>query len=152
MQLQLPFFPPHTKLINNTLGFRIQGETVHYLHNGSPIYCHAKEDRNGYRFTLANLIVNELCTIGELSAALGEGRKNIERYTKAYRERGAGHFFRREERRGQCYKMTESKLASIQSDLDAGVSIYRTALTHEISEAAVSYHIKNGNLKKKSIR
>ena len=58
-------------------------------------------------------------------------------------------FLGRKERRGQCYKMTPEKLVSIQSDLDQGISIYRTALNHDISEAAVSYHIRNGNLKKK---
>jgi biotin operon repressor len=95
--------------------------------------------------------VNNLCTISELSAALGEGRKNIERYAKALRDHGTGYFFNRKERRGQCHKMTPEKLSSIQSDLDQGVSIYRIALTHDISEAAVSYHIKNGNLKKKPV-
>jgi biotin operon repressor len=149
MQTQLPFFPSDTKLINSTVGFREVEGTVFYLHNGNPIYCHCKSDRNGYRFALANLIVNKLCTISDLCSALGEGRKNIERYAKAFRDHGAGYFFSRKERRGQCYKMTSEKLSSIQSDLDLGVSIYRIALNHEISEAAVSYHIRNGNLKKK---
>ena len=149
MQTQLPFFPSHTTLINSTVGFREVDGTVFYLHNGNPIYCHGKDDRNGYRFAMASLIVNGLCKVHELCTALGERRKNLERYSKAYREEGAGYFFGRKERRGQCYKMTPAKLASIQSDLDQGVSIYRTALNHDISEAAVSYHIKNGNLKKK---
>ena len=151
MQTQLPFFPPHTKLINETVGFREQDGTVYYLHNGNPIYCHARDDRNGYRFALANLVSNRLCTITELSAALGEGRKNIERYAKSYRENGAGYFFNRKERRGQCYKMTEEKISAIQVDLDAGLSIYRIALNHSISEAAISYHIKKGTLKKKLV-
>ena len=84
MQMQLPFFPTNTKLINDTLGFREQDGTVYYLHNGNPIFCHSKDDLNGYRFQLANVVVNKLCTIGELSSALGIGRKNIERYVKAY--------------------------------------------------------------------
>jgi DNA-binding transcriptional ArsR family regulator len=151
MQLQLPFFPSDTKLINDTLGFREQGETVYYLHNGSPIYCHAQDDRNGYRFVLANLIVNKLCTISELCSALGERRKNIERYFKAYREQGAEYFFSRKETRGQCYKMTPNKLAAIQLELDRGLSIYRIALNHEVSESAISYHIRKGTLKKKFV-
>ncbi|MDR0437077.1 MAG: hypothetical protein LBH22_02105 [Bacteroidales bacterium] len=148
MQTQLPFFPIETKLINDTVGFREQDGTVYYLHNGNPIYCHSQEDRNGYRFALANLVVNNLCTIGELSSSLGERRKNIERYAKSYRENGTGYFFSRPERRGQCYKMTSSKLAVVQAELDEGLSIYRIALNQEISEAAITYHIKKGNLKK----
>jgi hypothetical protein len=134
MQTQLPFFPSDTKLINDSVGFREYSGTVFYLHNGNPIYCHANDDRNGYRFVLANLAVNKLCIINELCAALGEGRKNMERYAKAYRENGAGYFFERKERRGQCYRMTPGKLSAIQSDPDSGLSICRIALNHEVSE------------------
>jgi DNA-binding transcriptional ArsR family regulator len=152
MQTQLPFFPVNTKLINDSVGFREQDGTVYYLHNGNPVYCHAKEDRNSYRFIMGSLVVNELCTISELSTALGEGRKNIERYAKAYREKGAVYFFRRKETRGQCYKMTEGKLASVQSGLDCGLSIYQIAKNESISESAISYHIKKGALKKTPVQ
>jgi hypothetical protein len=151
MQAQLPFFPTDTKLINDSVGLREQDGTVYYLHNGNPIFCHLKDDRNAYRFSLANLVVNGLCTISELSVALGEGRKNIERYAKSYREQGAEYFFWRKERRGQCYKMTVDKLAAIQMELDLGLSIYRIALNQDISEAAISYHLRNGNFKKKCV-
>jgi hypothetical protein len=93
MQTQLPFFPSETKLINPTLGLREQEGYVYYLHNGNPIYCHSKADRNGYRFISGNLICNQLCSIRELSEALGENRKNIERYAQRFREKGAGDFF-----------------------------------------------------------
>ena len=108
-------------------------------------YCHSKDDLNSYRFQLANLVVNKLCKICELCAALGEGRKNIERWSKSLREHGTGYFFARKEHRGQCYKMTEEKPGSIQSELDKGFSIYRSAHNHDVSESAISYHIKNGN-------
>lgn len=148
MQMQLPFFPTETKLINDSVGFREQNGTVYYLHNGNPVYCHAKDDRNGYRFSLASLAVNRLCMISELCTALGEGRKNIERYARSYRENGASYFFKRKETRGQCYKMTQVKLSSIQSELDQGLSMYRIAQRHDISESAIAYHIKKGTLKK----
>ena len=82
------FFPAHTQLIKDSVGFRAQDGTVYYLHNGNPIYCHSLYDRNDYRFIMANLAVNGLCKICELCEALGEGRKNIERYAKSYREHG----------------------------------------------------------------
>ena len=151
MQTKLPFFPENTKLINDSVGFRETDGMVYYFHSGSPIYCHRKDDRNGYRFIIGNLVVNKLCRTKDLIKAFGEGRKNIERYAKAFREHGAGYFFERKETRGQCHKMTPEKIAAIQSDLDSDISIYRIALNHNISEAAVSYHIKNGNLKKNSL-
>jgi transposase len=148
MITKLPFFPSNTKMINTWLGLFERDGTVYYVHGGNPVYCHSKDDRNGYRFALANLVVNKLCTISELCTALGEHRKNIERYAKSYREHGTGYFFHRVERRGQCYKMTAEKLAAIQLDLDRGISMYRIARNHAISAAAISYHIKQGNLKK----
>jgi hypothetical protein len=148
MQTTLPFFPENTKLINASVGFFEKDGTVYYLLSGSPIYCHDKNDRNGFRFALANLVRNKRCTIKELSDVLGVPHKNIERYAKSYREHGAEYFFGRTETRGQCYKMTPDKLSAIQSELDSGTSIYRTALHHNVSEAAISYHIKKGNLKK----
>jgi hypothetical protein len=92
-----------------------------------------------------------LCSITELTEALGEGRKNIERYAKTFREKGASHFFSRRETRGQCYKLTESLRSEIQSCLDEGKSIYRISKDKSVSEAAIRYHIKKGNLKKKQV-
>jgi transposase len=145
MQITLPFFPSNIKLINTYIGFCEHDGTVYYLHNGKPIFCHAKDDRNGYRFILANLVVNRLCKICELCDALGVGRKNIERYVKSFRERGSSYFFEPKESRGQCYKMTAEKLNCIQNELDAGLSIYRIALNHGLSESAINYHIKKGS-------
>ena len=93
MQLQLPFFPEHTKYINATLGLFSRDDYVYYLHNGSPIYCHEKDDRNSYRFIVGNLICNKLCTIREFHESTGEARKNIERYAQTFRDKGAEYFF-----------------------------------------------------------
>jgi hypothetical protein len=150
MQRQLPFFLGETKLINHSLGYFEKEAFVYYLHNGNPIYCHSMSDKNSYRFILGNLVTNRLCTITELHESLGEPRKNIERYAKTFREKGAGHFFGRKETRGQCYKMTNELMVDIQSLLDAGWSYYRISHHRDISEAAIRYHIKNGNLKKKA--
>jgi hypothetical protein len=65
-------------LINSTLGFSEQDGFVYYLHNGNPIYCHAKDDRNSYQFILGDLVSNHLCSVTKLSEALGENRKNME--------------------------------------------------------------------------
>jgi len=146
MQLQLPFFPEQTQYINSTLGLFSKDDYVYYLHNGSPIYCHGKDDRNGYRFIVGNLICNKLCTISEFHESLGEARKNIERYAKTFREKGASYFFSRKETRGSCYKMTDELKSVIQSKLDDGMSQYRISKDCGISEASIRYHLKNGNL------
>lgn len=149
MQLQLPFFPQGTKLINETLGFREKNGIVYYLHNGDSIFNHSKRDRNSFRFVLANLIVNKLCKVSELSKATGVDRSTIEYYTRMYQEKGIGYFFiRKSPLRGRYTKMLPDKISAIQASLDEGLSIYRTALNHHISAKTITTHIKIGNLKK----
>jgi len=152
MKLQLPFFPERTKLINDSLGFYEQEGVVYYLHNGTPIFRHSNYDWNSFRFILANVIVNKLCKVNELSKATGIGRDNIEYYAKMLHEKGPAHFFTRKERRGKYIKMTPDKMAAVQKDLDDGVSIYRAALSHAVSETTIHFHIRIGNLKRKIIK
>jgi transposase len=148
MQTQIPIFPSSTKLINSSLGFFENDGFVYYLHNGNPIYCHSAGDKNSYRFIAGNLVVQNLCSITELSVALGEHRKNIERYAKTFRDKGAEYFFSRKETRGQCYKVTKENLAFIQEKLDAGYSQNQISKMLDISPSAIRYHIRNGNIKK----
>lgn len=93
MQTQLPFFPDSTRLINPTLGIFQNDGFVYYLHNVNPVYCHSKDDLKSCRFISGNLVGNQLCTTTEHSECLGVNRKNIERYDKDFREKGAEHFF-----------------------------------------------------------
>ncbi len=149
MQQILPIFPTETKMVNFQVGFHEIDGFIHYLVNGMPVYCHEKEDKNGYRFVLATLVNNGFCSIRELSEALGVNKKNVERYAKDLREKGMSHFFNRKETRGQCHKFTEEKLQEAQQLLDQGRSQYGTAKAIGVSESAIRYHIKAGTLKKK---
>jgi DNA-binding NarL/FixJ family response regulator len=86
------------------------------------------------------------CSITELAEALGEHRKNVERYAKTFREKGASYFFSRKETRGQCYKLREETRTEIQRRLKEGYSVYRIAKDYNISEASIRYHIKKGTI------
>jgi predicted transcriptional regulator len=149
MQQILPIFPVDLKIVNYQVGFKQMDDFVHYFVNGMPVYCHQVDDKNGYRYVLATLVNNNFCSIKELSEALGVNKKNIERYAKDLRGKGMSHFFNRKETRGQCYKFTTEKLNEAQRLLDQGYSQYRTAKMIGVSESAIRYHIKAGNLKKK---
>ena len=37
-------------MVNYQVGFKQMDDFVHYFVNGMPVYCHEKEDKNGYRF------------------------------------------------------------------------------------------------------
>jgi len=149
MQQILPIFPENTRMVNYQVGFKQIDSFIHYFVNGMPVYCHEKEDKNGYRFVLATLINNKFCSIKELSEALGIPRKNIERYSKTLREKGMSYFFNRKETRGQCHKFTPGKIEKAQELLDTGHSQQGTAKAIGVSESAIRYHIKSGRLKKK---
>lgn len=149
MQMQLPFFPASTKLINSTLGFFESEGLVYYLHNGSPIFCHKQEDILGYRYICGNLVFNKLCTAVDLAKALGVNKRNIERYAMAIRENGIGYYLNKKDRRGQCHKMLPEVLVKAQELLDSGKSQLKSARILGVSESSIRGHIKKGNLKKK---
>lgn len=149
MQQILPIFPEDTKMVNYQVGFKQMDDFIHYFVNGMPVYCHEKEDKNGYRFVLATLVNNNFCSIKELSEALGVNKKNVERYAKDLRDKGMSHFFNRKETRGQCHKFTPEKIKEAQRLLNLGRSQYGTAKDIGVSESAIRYHIKAGTLKKK---
>ncbi len=149
MQMQIPIFPSNTKYINDKLGFFKSDELVQYVHIGSPIFCHHQDDMPAFRFISGNLIENGLCTISELSNALGVNRRNIERYAQSVREKGTGYFFQKHDRRGQCHKMTLNIIDKAQQFLDAGQSHSKIAKLLGVSESSIRYHLRKGSLKKK---
>lgn len=149
MQMQMPFFPSTTKLVNATLGFYELDDMVYYLHNGSPIYCHHKDNISSYRYVCGNLVFNRLCSSSELAKALGVNKRNIERYAYKIKDKGTEHFFQKKDKRGQCYKMTSDVIEKAQQLINSGKSQVATAKELGISESSIRYHLRNGKLKKK---
>jgi transposase len=149
MQMQLPLFPKQTKLVNATVGIFEKEDFVYYLHNGSPVFCHHKDDLNNYRYIVAQMVFARLCKCSEIAKALGVSSRNIQRYCKALREKGSDWFFNRPERRGTCYKLNEDSLAKAQQMLDDFFTVSETAKALGVSEGALRYHMRNGRIKKK---
>ena len=108
--MQLPIFPATTKMLSSTWGVFEKDDFIYYLHNGSPVHLHAKSDLTTYRYVTASLVVNHSCSPRDLSEVFGVGSHNFERYAKKLREGGAEAFFSPDDRRGQCYQMTEEKM------------------------------------------
>ena len=147
--MQLPIFPTVTKLLSPSWGVFEKDNLVYYLHNGSPVHVHEKNDLNTYRYVTANLIVNHSCSASALSKVFGVGVRNFERYAKSFRDFGADAFFNPADGRGKCHKMTSGKLVEAQQCLDNGCSQMRTAKQINVNEASIRYHIKKGTFKKK---
>lgn len=149
MQMQLPIFPPTTKLINDSVGVFEKDDFVYYLHNGSPIFCHSKGDLNNYRYIIGNLVNTGLCAPIEIARALGVSSRNIQRYAKTLREKGSDWFFNRPDNRGSCHKVTGDVLKHAQKMIDDYYSVSDVAKLLGVTEGALRYHIKKGTLKKK---
>jgi len=149
MQMQLPIFPQTTKLINSNVGFFENDDFVYYLHNGSPIYCHEKNDLNSYRYITANLVMTKLCSPSDISNALGVSSRNIQRYAKTLREKGTDWFFQKQEKRGDAHKLTDDMLRDAQKMINDFYSVVDVARLLGVTEGALRYHIKKGNIKKK---
>jgi transposase len=149
MQMQLPIFPQTTKLINSNVGLFERDDFVYYLHNGSPIYCHEKNDLNSYRYIIANLVVTGLCSPIDLARALGVSNRNMQRYAKTLREKGTDWFFNKEEKRGDAHKLTDEMLSEAQKLISKFYSVVDVARLFGVTEGALRYHIKKGTIKKK---
>jgi transposase len=150
MQMQLPIFPATTKLVNSNVGIFERDDFVYYLHNGSPIFCHDKNDLNSYRYILANMVMSGLCSPMELGKVLGVSNRNIQRYAKSLREKGTDWFFHKQEKHGDAHKLTDALLEEVQHKLDRNEPVARVAREFGVTEGALRYHLRQGNIKKKS--
>lgn len=148
MQMQLPLFPPTTRLINSSVGVFEKDDFVYYLHNGSPIFCHSKTDLNNYRYITGNLVNTGLCRPIEIARTLGVSNRNIQRYAKALREKGSDWFFNRPDNRGSCHKATDELLEHAQEMMDDFYAVKDVAKILGVSEGTLRYHIKKGTIKK----
>jgi transposase len=149
MHMQLPIFPKEIKLINACVGIFELNDSVYYLHNGSPVFCHQKDDMNNYRYITANLVSNGLCKCSEVAQALGVSSRNIERYAKALRVKGSEYFFNRQQKRGSSYKLNQDAIDYAQQMINDFYSVADVARLIGVTEGALRYHIKKGTIKKK---
>lgn len=149
MQLQLPLFPNSAKLISSCLGVYEQEGLVHYIVNGLPVYAHAKEDLEGFRFITSNFIHQKLCRKTEVQRCFHVSADSIQRSYNKFVKEGEKGFFGKEKRKGVAHKLGV-KNVGIQSKLDKGQSVLSIAKEEGVSEAAIRYSIKQGYLKKKT--
>ena len=149
MQLLLPIFPGEVKLITPTLGVFARDDIVNYLHCGVPIYSHAADDLNSFRYITSKFILQGLCKKVEISHCFGISYDSVKRNTKRLAEQGECAFFGGEHRGGHCYKLLPAVLDRMQRHLDDGLSNSEIARLEGVTEGAVRYAIKQGKLKKK---
>lgn len=151
MQTQLPLFPSGTKLINASLGVRVDSEkTVWYLLYGSPIYSHDSGDQEKFRYVTSQLVEFGHCSQVDLADFFHISLSSIQRYLKIFREKGEKGFFGGYGTKGGVrYKMIPELVEKIQKLIDRGESQSSIARKFKISEGTIRYQIQQGLLKKK---
>ncbi len=61
MQLHLPIFPKEARHINDHVGVYEKDGLVQYIVNGAPVYCHAIDDINAFRFITSKFVHQGIC-------------------------------------------------------------------------------------------
>jgi len=149
MQLLLPIFPREATLLNANVGVYEREGIVQYLVNGLPVYSHAKDDNDAFRFITSNFIHQGLCRKVDVERAFGVSEDSVSRAYKKYLKKGEAGFFGPDARHGKAHKITGGKRESIQSKLNKGQSVYSIAKEEGVRESAIRYGIKQGYLKKR---
>jgi hypothetical protein len=147
MQLHLPIFPREARLINDRLGVYEKDGVAQYIINGAPVYSHAKDDLNDFRFITSNFIHQGICRKVEIEKFFGV-KDSINRYYKKYLDEGATGFFGDDARHGTAHKIVEEHGVRIQKKLDKGQSVNSIAKEEGIRESVINYAVKKGYLKK----
>jgi hypothetical protein len=148
MQLLLPIFPRDAQLINDNVGVYEKDGLVQYIVNGAPVYSHAKDDINAFRFITSNFIHQGICRKVDIEKFFGVSEDSIFRYYKKFVEKGEQGFFGDDARQGRAHKITGERRIQIQKKLDTGQSVNSIAKEEGVRESAIRYAVKKGYLKK----
>jgi len=148
MQLSLPIFPREAKLINEQVGVYEHDGLVQYIVNGLPVYCHANDNLNAFRFITSNFIHQGLCRKVDIERCFGITEDSVSRAYKKFITKGEAGFFGDDARRGHAHKIMGERRQRIQSKLDKGQSVNSIAKEEGVRESAIRYAIKQDYLKK----
>lgn len=137
-QLHFPLFPSGINIINSDIGFKKEDGKIFYFNGSMPVFSHAEDDYDTFRFFISQLYLNGNATQAEIAKAFGVTIISVKRAVKVFREKGAAGFFIPPPRRGPSV-LTPNILTEVQKLLDRGVNV---------SKIAQEYNLKTNTLKK----
>jgi hypothetical protein len=149
MQLTLPIFPSGSILISDRLGAFSQEKIVQYIAGGLPVYQHAEEDIDSFRFAISNFIKLGLCKKAEVMRAFHVSESFVQRACKKAELECSAGFFGKDNRKGSNHVIVDSVRQRLQEQLDKGISVNAMAKQYKLNESTIRYQIKQGYLKKK---
>lgn len=146
-QLQLPFFPQGTTLINANIGFHREGDSITYFHGHLPVFRHEVEDHRSFRMIISQLYINGSVKQSEICRAFGIAAISVKRSVKLYREKGIAGFYEEPRRRGAAV-LTPPVLAEVQRCLDQGEEIAEIAVRMDLLADTLRKAVQVGKLHK----
>ena len=142
MQLKLPIFTSDVVLLNSSFGVYTRDTTVYYLHSGSPVGLHDKDDLPSFRCKIAQFIAVGLCTQSEVAKTFHISANYVKRCCNLYETQGEKGFWEKDNRHGHAYKVTPAMIKRIQQKLDMGQSVLSIAKKEGIGESHITILVK----------
>lgn len=146
-QAVLPIFAAGATTINSLVGFQENEGWIYYFQGTLPIYSHAKDDLNSFRFITAQLVVNGSVTQSEIVRAFGVTPISLKRSVKLLREKGIKGF-NKIAKGGAPSVLTPEVLKKVQEKLDQGINPSQIAKEMKIHPSTIRKAIGFGRLKK----
>lgn len=93
IQALLPLFSDEMMMITNYIGVQKNDNTVYYFNGTMPIFQHAEEDIDGFRYITSQLVINGNCKQVDIVNCFGVSTISVKRWVKRYRQsNGLGDF------------------------------------------------------------
>ena len=117
----LPGFPEGSEQISYSLRILRKDGKVTYFLDSDSYFSHAEGDKSSERFALTNLIINGHVRPSELERApFCLAHRTLMNWTKQYREKGPGSFFKTKPDQRKPRIMTDDKVTECTALLAAG--------------------------------
>lgn len=146
MQGTLPLIPSGATRINKKVSVDRHDLQWTYYINLLPVYVHASDDHDHFRFVIAQLVVADACRPCEIIATFGVTKNKVMRAARQLRERGARSFFEPRKSRRSGTVLTPDKLKSAQQLLDGGAVRSDVASELDVRPDTLRKAINDGRL------
>ena len=150
-QTFLPVFPLDTKMINSDIGIKNIGEKILYFNGGMPMYQHAKDDYNSFRYITSQMIDLKTVRHVEIVSTFRVSKESVNRWLRIYREEGARGFFRKKKVVKHGTVLTNEVLSKVQGLLNFGKTLKEIGEELDIKPDTIQKAIGSQRLTKSAV-
>lgn len=144
-QMILPMFSPGVVGITSLVGYENREGTIYYFIGQVPLFSHAAEDIQSFRYITSQMYISGHVTQSELVKAFGVTPISVKRSVKILREKGIAGFGKRIVSRS-ARVMDEETLGEIQKMLDESMPVPEIAKALVLKSDTINKAIREGKL------